>query len=572
MTDVQLKEIQAYLEKNKLECVYVNNPNGDYLFVDININGEEIRLKCIFPVSFPYTFPKVYILGEFYKKYKPLPHIQDIDRDGFICTFDSNIVYPNPNMPKEVTLECIKKAQSIILDGTSGKNYEEFRNELLDYWELDSSLTADLIFCPQSSPTELFSYMRNYKFLYLSDSKEKLLNYLFYTKGWRISCSEFTKALFLPINGKWYPPFPNNNGEIFNALREEKYYNAYVKYLKNNKQCHIIVFSQIVDDNTCLAGWIQERKPTPNGFRLNSIVPEYVYGFIHKNVEIKKFTVNQLGHKRLFARGGDGKVKENMKISISGCGSVGSHLASVLVDLGINEFILIDKEILTADNIARHYCGASSIREGKAFALKEELLKHFPDMSIEAISKDVFSVIKDNLMVFNSCDYNFVVVGNIPTENRFISLFNSGKIKKPVIILWVEPYLMGGHAIILQHKQPNVVDKLFDTSYQFKWNILSDGDKYTKRESGCGSTFLPYSAFEVHQFLNNIMDYINQNIFEKKNRQNYLISWCGRLNVARKNKMKLEPQWLSEGNRKLRVRILNDENLYDRSKNKTYNK
>jgi hypothetical protein len=57
------------------------------------------------------------------------------------------------------------------------------------------------------------------------------------------------------------------------------------------------------------------------------------------------------------------------------------------------------------------------------------------------------------------------------------------------------------------------------------------------------------------------MDFINQNIFEKQNKRNYLLSWCGRLDMARKNKMKLAPQWLAESNRKLRVKVLNDDNL-----------
>ncbi|WP_346846358.1 ThiF family adenylyltransferase [uncultured Clostridium sp.] len=561
MMGVQLKGIQAYLEKNKLVCVYVDNPNGDYLFVDINVNGEEIRLKCVFPVSFPYTFPKIYILKEFYKKYKPLPHIQDFDEDGYVCTFDTNVVYPNPYMAKEVTLECIKKAETIMSDGIIGNNHEEFREELLAYWALDSDVIADLNFYPQSSPTELFYYMRNDSFLYISDNKKKLIDYLIYAKGWKIKSSELLKALYLPINGEWCPPFPKTNEEIFNILKEEKHYNSYIKYLKNNKNLHVIVFSQIIDNNICLAGWIQEKKPTPNGFRKNIIIPELIYGYLHKDVEIKKFIVNQLSHKRIYERGGDGRIKENMSISVSGCGSVGSYLTKCLVDLGINKFKLIDKENLSADNIARHYCGASSIRKNKAIAIKEELLNHYPDMSIEAIDKDVFSVIKDNLILFNQCDYNFVVVGNMPIENKFISLFNSGEIEKPLIILWVEPYLMGGHAIILQKKQANIFDKLFDVSYKFANNVLVDGEQYTKRESGCGSTFLPYSAFEVQQFLNSLLDYINQNIFDKPNNRNYLVSWCGRLDLARKNKMKISPQWLSENNRKLRGRVLNDEDL-----------
>jgi hypothetical protein len=557
MTDVLLSEIQAYLEENQFTCIPVQNPNGDFLFIDINVKGEDIRLKCTFPPSFPYTFPKIYILEEFYRDYKPLPHIQQFDRDGFICTFDTNIVFPNYYMPKEVTLECVKKAQEIILDGIDGKNHEDFKSEFIAYWELDSGTTADLIFYPKDIPMELYCYMRNDKFLYLSDDKEKLLNYLLQTKGLDIASSKLSKALYLPIIKNWCPPFPNTNGEVMEKLRGEKYFNSYLRYLRNNKQRHIVIFSQVIDGNVCLARWIHEKQRTPNGFRLSKIIPEHFYGLLYRNDKIKKFYINQLSHQRIFERGGDGKTKGRMKVSVTGCGSIGSHLTKTLIDLGINDFTLIDKDVLSADNIARHYCGASSIRRQKVIAMKENILRHYPDMSIRAIDNDVFALFETESNIFNQCDFNFVVIGNIPIENKFISLFNNGYIEKPLIIIWVEPYLVGGHAIVLQKVQFDLIDTLFDHSYKFNFNVVTDGDKYIKRESGCGNTFLPYSAFEVQHFLNSIMDYINQNIFEKGNKNNYLLSWGGRLDVARKNRMKISPQWLGEGNRKLRVKILN---------------
>lgn len=560
MMDVQLKEIQTYLEQNGFESVYVKNPEGDYLFVDIVVKGEEIRLKCTFPISFPYTFPEIYILKEFYKKYKPIPHIQDFrSKDGYICIFDSNTSYPNFNMLREVTLECIKKAQQIILDGIEKNNIEDFRNEFLSYWELDSSsTTADLIFKPQSYPMELYCYKRNDKRLYLSDDKEKLLNYLIYTKGWNIKTSNLINALFLPIEDDWYPPFPNSNIEVINKLKSCKHYKDYIKYLKNNRKQHIVVFSQTVNNNVCLAGWIHEKVKTPNGFRTNNVVPEFFYGYLHKDDKIKKFTINHLSNERLFERGGDGNIKEDIKVSITGCGSIGSYLTKTLIDLGLNKFILIDKDILLSENIARHYCGASSIGKSKVVAIKEAVIKHFPDTCINAIEKNIFSIFKDDIDVLNECDYNFVVVGHIPTEMKFIQLFNEGKIKKPLIIIWVEPYIMGGHAIILQNKQKDIIDNILVSQTK---NILSNGEEYIKRESGCGSTFLPYSAFEVQQFLNSIMDYINQNIFEKRSKNNYYLSWCGRLSLARKNRMKINPQWLGEENRKLRVEVLEYENI-----------
>lgn len=561
MTGVQLKEIQAYLEDNKLECLYIENPDGDYLFVDIDAKGDTIRLKCTFPISFPYNFPKIYILKEFYKKYKPLPHITDLGEDNFICTFDSNVVFPNFNKPKEVTLECIRKAEQIIIDGIEGINNDDFKSELLFYWEIDSKIKAEIIFTPENYSVELYYYVLNDKFLFISDNEVKLINYLMYVKDIKLKSYDLSKALYLPLDNNWIPPFPISNEEVFNKLKNETYYNDYIRYLRKYKSQHVIVFSQIIDNTICLGGWVHKKRPTPDGFRLNRAIPEYVYGYLYRNDTIDKFTVKQLNHNRLFERGGDGNIKDKLKVSITGCGSIGSNLAKTLLDLGINNFLFIDNETLSSDNIARHYCGASHIGKNKVLAMKEEILSHFPDTNLEIISKDIFQVLEDDIEKFNQLDFNFLVVGNIPIEHKLVSLFNDGYIEKPLIIIWVEPYLTGGHVVILQEKQTNIINKLFGADFTYSKSVLLDGDIYVKREGGCGSTFLPYSAFEVQQFLNTIMDYINKNVFEKKNKRNYILSWCGRLDVARKNRMKISPQWLGEDNRKLRVEILNNEEL-----------
>ncbi|WP_432404873.1 ThiF family adenylyltransferase [Wukongibacter sp. M2B1] len=548
MMDVQLSSIKEYLEEAGYECVYVANPNGDYLFIDIYIKEEVIRLKCTFPSGFPYEFPKVYILQVFYKKYAPLPHVNS---QGSICTFDINKVFPNNDKPNELTLETVKQAETILIDGIEGRNKDEFRDEFLAYWQLESNVIADLIFTPTDKLERLFYYKRNKSFIYLSNDKKKLSNYLKYAKGWKISSSEFKKALFLPMLNKWYPPFANTNKEVIDLLSQEKYYNEFLSYMKDNTSNRMIISSHEVNDSLCICGWEHKKEKTPNGFRVNSVDPILMYKHIYGNTKIMKITVNQLGHRRLYDRGGDGTIKEDIKVSIIGCGSIGSYLTKTLVDLGINNFTLIDNDELSAENIARHYCGVSYIRNKKVDAIKEELIRHYPDINCTAVAKNVFTVIDDSIEIFNSCDLNFVVVGSMPVERKFITLLNEGNITKPIVFIWVEPYLMGGHAIIMQHKQD--ISTLYDCNFNFKNRVILNGEEYIKKEAGCQSTFLPYSAFEVQLFINAIIDYINKKIIEKKDKGNYLLSWSGRVDKARRSDMKINSRWMSSKGRELRV-------------------
>ncbi|HBE8719200.1 TPA: ThiF family adenylyltransferase [Clostridioides difficile] len=550
--DVQLKDIQIFLEGEGYECIYIDSPKGDYLFIDIYINEEVIRLKLIFPSYFPYEFPKAYILKEFYNLYQPLPHI---NLDGHICTFDNNKVFPNSDKPKEVTLEVVRQAENVLIEGINGINNDDFEDEFLAYWELDSNIIVDLIFTPSKKVQTLWCYRRNETFMYISDSKTKLNNFLKYTKNWNIAMAKFIKVLYLPIENGFNIPFPTTNSEIINFLQKESHFEKYMNYMRDNESNRIVICSQEIKGSLCTFGWVHEKEKTPNGFRINNINPTHLYKNIHRNRKIKNVRVNQLGHKRIFNRGGDGTIQDNIKVSITGCGSIGSNLAKSLVDIGIKDLVLIDEDILTQDNIGRHYCGASYIRRYKSEAVKNELIRHYVDIKCTSINKNVFDVIKYDIDIFNSCNYNFIVVGNLPVERKFISLFNKEIINKPIILIWVEPYLIGGHAIIMQASQ-DIENVLFDEKFNFKDRIIINGDDYINREAGCQSTFIPYSGFEVQYFITNIVDFININFLEKCKQGNYLLSWSGRIDKARKDSMQLNNKWLSSAGRELKIRKL----------------
>lgn len=554
MTDVQLKEIKEFIEENGYECIYVANPKGDFLFIDTYVNGDVLRLKCTFPLAFPYEFPKVSILEEFYKKYKPLPHV---DNKGGICTFDSNKVFPNKDKPKEMTLEVIKQAIKIIEDGINRINIDDFRDEFTSYWGLDSDIVADVIFTPTDSPAILIGCRPNNNYLYIAEGENKLKDFVQITKRFNFEKSKIFKVLYLPIEKEFTLPFPKTNSEMINFIKDTKYYDKYLEFLKDNSSPRIILFSQNINGSLCVEGWKHEKRKTPNGFRNNNINPIHLYKNLNGEDKIIKIRVNQLDHTRTFTRGGDGHIKNNIKVSITGCGSIGSNLVKNLIDIGVKDFFLIDNETLSVENIARHYCGASYLRTLKVDAIKNELIRHYADINCDVYAENVFNLLKEDLTIFNECDYNFVVVGGLPIERKFIELFNSGQITKPIILVWVEPYLMGGHAVLLQEKA-NVEKYLYDKNFNFKHRIILNGDEYVSREAGCESTYLPYSAFEVQYFLTSLIDFMNIKIFEKSIKGNYLLSWSGRLDKARKNKMKINSSWISSNGREMRVKSINE--------------
>ena len=95
------------------------------------------------------------------------------------------------------------------------------------------------------------------------------------------------------------------------------------------------------------------------------------------------------------------------RIALIGCGTIGSHLAKFFVQNGAGHedgtLFLLDNQRLEPGSIGRHYLGTTSIGERKAGALKQDLLRHFPEANILQMTSDAVSFLP------NFAGYDLVV-------------------------------------------------------------------------------------------------------------------------------------------------------------------
>lgn len=109
-----------------------------------------------------------------------------------------------------------------------------------------------------------------------------------------------------------------------------------------------------------------------------------------KNIHLVPFETDFL--KRIRGIFDIGTIRDKT-VALVGVGSMGSHISLELAKSGIQQFILIDPDILEVHNICRHICGISDIGRAKVDAVKDLILDKNPRANVDVI-KDSFTIFK----------------------------------------------------------------------------------------------------------------------------------------------------------------------------------
>lgn len=517
--------------------------SSDTIICDTKICNQAMKFKCVIPEIFPFDFPAVYIDEESYATIKPLPHVGS---DNFICTFDKSSVIPDFKKPAQVIQASLTKARDIIRQGILKENYKDFLKEFQDYWRLECVLQAESICVPSNHPKNIVTYYSEKTGkVYLADSKEELDLYLCNIGIRKRYLKDYCDGLYLPLRTEFCPPFPQNNYDMYRAIRSDKVIaQVYDDFLRSHLPGKAFVsFSISNSDQKCMQLFMHTRIKCPsNGFRKGRMPANVGFSRDTNKEPPIKFLVEDMRQERLFTRGGVGVMEAVKKVAIIGCGSVGSLIAAAIAECGISSFLFVDNDRLSAANIARHYCGHNYIEKNKAAALSDKLCQHNPNISAEVYDENGLKFIKDHLLELNSCDLIIVATASTTLEYRIVSTMCDGLITKPVVLTWVEPLMAAGHALLLNKAQP-IFDEFFDAEYTFTGRVLENAGEFQKQEFGCQSTYIPYGAFELKRFIYEMLSYLLANNISKGKVGNYWFAWCGDLIGVQKAGGVLAQQW-----------------------------
>lgn len=543
------KEVYEFLLKSGIDCNY--DAEKDEINICITLEDFKYELCMKFPLYYPYEFPELYINDI---NGLMIPHMYTSNR---LCLYDTNEVLPNPQNFLQDALDSVIRAKSLLTDSKNKENIIDYQLETVSFWEAEASGRVDYLGGKNLTTHLLWRYEWLEDYNIVADEKEKIIEFINNSYGVKLKKMVYKRALFVNIGKKILVNLKNIK-DIQELIPESDLSQFYGFLSKNSGKGLIILYA---DNGVGECIFSLEISLLTYGIKLSQ---RSIKGVLvaNKGRSFKRFKTRNFQMQRLFTRGGDGNVCFDKRCLLIGCGSIGSYVSKGIIDIGITDDItLLDNDFLETENLARHLCGSDHLclPTLKAEALKLELLKHYPAMKCNSINENAWKYFLNRCTELNSFDLILICVGNTVIEKKVIQLLRDKQIEKECIILWVEPYLIAGHALVFQGEIDESTEKnIFDVNGMFNNNVLVNSRKYLKSEAGCQSAYAPYAGFEAQKFVLDFLDIYYRKIYTKKEKHNYEFTWIGKMKWARQQKFEVKSKWRSKEDRFMELKRIDN--------------
>lgn len=501
-----------------------------------------VRLFIALPDDFPLVLPKIYLSSSDNERIKYIPHV---NVSGFICLFDEESIIVDSSNACGIIKACLAKARSILEDGINKRNLDDFKSEFIAYWdekydEKDKIVTGlCMINADFNKAGNAINFLcLNQEFaghsiiIYNNNSEVEQLKDFLIEHRYKI---EDKQGFYLGEITELMPPFNYSNSKSFQIIIDHfpNLKDEYHRFINQMSYPTIVVFSMNIKGKDIFFGWqVASFNTQRNGFRNGSLSAMDFYTKFQKLDRVIRLKFDLFTRERLHNRS-EGTEYQNTKarFTIAGLGSIGSNLLPYLLPLDVQELHLIDPDILTLENTKRHLLGLDYVRTYKANALRQTVELKNPLIKAYAYKASVIGLIKSRAIIFNDSDFNFLAIGKNNIEEFIFTSLSNYILTKPFFILWVEPYLCGGHCLYICPGHTLDFKDLFDKGF-YRFNII-DSSEYLDpsrqllfREAGCQNSFVPYGQKNITLFLAKLAPHI-YSIIESMEKSNLRLTFRG---------------------------------------------
>ena len=491
--DLNCKRNVAFIEKASVRTGYIAE------FVDEN-SGMTVCFTKHFPLNLPDFF--VPVVDEV------RPHI---DSNGKICLFDASSILINEEYLRELLIECYDQAVGILqIEHESDLYKTEILREADSYWlqvSKESITSAVDISKATYLNLQMISYSGTISF-YVADTEEKtrVLGETFARN--RENESHINDCTIIRLK-KGSPLIPIKEKYGWNELRQYIRKNIdngvkrkFKKHTDAEKKAVIEAIILVLPSDFGEIAF---------GFLVMGRSSRWVPMSMMMGLKCTPLYVRRMDYNYLVNRAGAMSELGNQQILLLGCGSVGSYIAENLCKMGIRNLDILDKDSFSETNLFRHYLGMSALanraNSNKAQLMKCQLESEFLDIDIDSLDfkeRTVEAYLQEHERLKN---YNLIISAlGEPTLNLKINrILQENDYRVPFICSYNEPYGIGGHVILTNASNGEGCLECLYTHIgsselrENRFSLVKEGQNFKKSLSGCGGSFVPYSALDSQQ-------------------------------------------------------------------------
>lgn len=411
------------------------------------------------------------------------------------------------NDDESVVDELLRRAQQWIA-GEEHSAAQRNSQEVVDYWSRSETNKRIVSICNvDASPREVF-YSIEAPFALIGDSPSAVERWVKQYSG--KTTVHIQKTAFL-VSDTGFPTGMKTAHllyEWFRSMHADQIALLQSVASGDPSSAPLLIGISGAESGMALLGcWISRPKPRRVGKSVPRLTPGFRKGkapghlaapnFFTNDAKVEKIAIERADTPWLTERGGQGSSRSirSARVAVIGCGSLGGTVARLLVKAGIQNLTLIDPQLLSWDNIARHELGGHYVGRSKAKSLKEWIIGDFPHVGVNAIHdtwqnafrQDNDILLRNDLIISTTGD----LAGDVQLSDAATAALNF-----PMLALaWFEPHCAAAHMLVLLDS--GCLRCGCDEFGVFQHPATEWENATHRYEPGCSASWQPYSEVEA---------------------------------------------------------------------------
>lgn len=493
----------------------------------VDVEGCEVEIAIIVDPLLQHHLP-IFLL----RPWDALGFIPHIDPSGVICFLDNEGIVFDWRRPLDVVRECFDHVQRTLRDGVKGANHSDFIDEFEVYWQrLEGHVTAlaDLELPDEATEVIIASSPNADPSFRLAKNAEGL-------RRVPSSPGEYgpwsaSRAIYLPLEAGTTLVPPRSDQPFWNVHDVRRL----LAYCSTENRTRL---AELIGHRVYKREYLIVRLSRPSGgvaifgIRFDGVESQHPLANDGDAKQLTPIAIVRRDKYYLVQRGGGHMELVNKRVLLLGCGAVGGHLAFELSRAGVEQLTLVDPDVLDPQNTYRHVLGKRYWGKKKARALEQEIRLQLPFSRVHAVTETIETALATNQINLNEYDLIVSALGTPTSElalNERVHQLEGGP---PIIFTWLDPYGIGGHALLTGIKSnigcfeclyttPHGSEELYNRA-----SFAVGGQTFRRSLASCDSLHTPYGSLDAAQTAQ-LATRLAIDVLIEREQQNRLRSWKG---------------------------------------------